>query len=83
MSGLIQMLPCSQAGEKFKMALAIEPRKHDALWCLGNAYTSQVPLAPRCHATPFPCWQSLAFSQHNDTTRNVPCMAGVPDHGDG
>ncbi|BDA41634.1 probable mitochondrial import receptor subunit TOM20 [Coccomyxa sp. Obi] len=34
--GMIQ-----EAAEKFKMALAIEPGKHDALWCLGNAYTSQ------------------------------------------
>lgn len=31
-----------QAIEKFKMALAIDSTRHDILWCLGNAYTSQV-----------------------------------------
>lgn len=30
-----------QAVEKFKMALALEPSRHDVWWCLGNAYTSQ------------------------------------------
>ena len=30
-----------EAIEKFQKALEIDSKRHDALWCLGNAYTSQ------------------------------------------
>ncbi|GAB4819064.1 hypothetical protein N2152v2_006110 [Parachlorella kessleri] len=30
-----------EAIDKFKQALTIDDSRHDALWCLGNAYTSQ------------------------------------------
>ena len=38
-SDAVEMI--ERAVNKFDAALKINPKKHDALWCLGNALTSQ------------------------------------------
>jgi hypothetical protein len=40
------MFVCVEAITKFEEALLIDPKKDEAVWCIGNAYTSFAFLTP-------------------------------------
>uniref|UniRef100_A0A1D1ZSB5 Mitochondrial import receptor subunit TOM20 n=1 Tax=Auxenochlorella protothecoides TaxID=3075 RepID=A0A1D1ZSB5_AUXPR len=54
-----------EAIEKFQKALGLDAGRHDALWCLGNAYTSQGFLSPDAAAA------NAFFAQANESFRKA------------
>ncbi|KAI3428347.1 hypothetical protein D9Q98_006727 [Chlorella vulgaris] len=67
-----------QAIVKFEEALGIDPKRHDALWCLGNAYTSQgflsatAPTADRYFQRAGECFRkSVDLDPKNDSYRRA------------
>ena len=54
-----------QAVDKFKQALGIDPSRHDTLWCLGRAYTSQVRRPPSRETAFCPnCVEAICRNAH-------------------
>lgn len=63
---------------KFEQALELDEKRHDALWCLGNAYTSQGFLSPNAEiASEFfdkagDCFKKAnEFEPHNESYRRA------------